>query len=239
MAAVAGPAMRKVTLPEGSPRGGVLTQGTLLAVTSNPTRTSPVKRGVLILEAILGAPPAPPPPNIPSLEDAAPAAELHTLSLRDTLALHAKNASCRACHSRMDPLGLALENFNAMGAWRTSELGQPIQTAGKLITGESFADIQELKHILTTTRRRDFYYCISEKMLTYALGRGMEYYDVETLDRLAASLEATGGKPSALLRGIVDSAPFQQRRSPNSPPADRDRQVDARSEPDKSKSPRS
>ncbi|MEO7413582.1 MAG: DUF1592 domain-containing protein [Opitutaceae bacterium] len=209
---VKGSEMRKVMLPENSPRGGVLTQGTILAVTSNPTRTSPVKRGVFILDAILGTPPAPPPPNIPSLEAAASAAELKTMSLRDTLALHAKNPTCASCHSRMDPLGLALENFNAMGAWRTTEVNQPVQPAGKLITGESFADIRGLKDVLVTSHRRDFYYCISEKLLTYALGRGLQYYDEVTLDQLVAQLEASGGRSSVLLQGIVNSAPFQQRR---------------------------
>ena len=209
---VTGRHMRKVTLPAGSPRGGVLTQGTILAVTSNPTRTSPVKRGVFILEAILGTPPAPPPPNIPSLEDAASPEELKALSLRDTLALHAKDPLCHSCHSRMDPLGLALENFNALGKWRTSELGQPVQPAGKLITGETFADIRELKRVLVTAKRRDFYYCVTEKLLTYALGRGLDYYDVTTVDRLVHELEAAGGRPSVLVQGIIHSAAFQQRR---------------------------
>jgi hypothetical protein len=209
---VTGRTMRKVTLPPDSPRGGVLTQGTVLTVTSNPTRTSPVKRGVFILDAILGTPPAPPPPNIPSLEDAATPAELKKLSLRETLDLHARDPLCRSCHNRMDPLGLALENFNAMGQWRTSEVGQPVQPAGKLITGETFSDVRELKRVLATARRRDFYYALSEKMLTYALGRGVEYYDTVTLDRLVAALESSGGKLSALLNGIVSSAPFQERR---------------------------
>ncbi len=209
---VTGSKMRQVTLPADSPRGGILTQGTILAVTSNPTRTSPVKRGVFILEAILGTPPAPPPPNIPALEDAASAEVLRSMSLRDTLALHAQNPTCASCHSRMDPLGLALENFNAMGIWRTTDAGQPVQPAGKLITGETFSDIRELKRILVTSHRRDFYYCVSEKLLTYALGRGLEYYDIATLDQLVAALEAAGGRPSALMDGIVNSAPFQQRR---------------------------
>jgi hypothetical protein len=209
---VTGRSMRKVTLPPDSPRGGVLTQGTVLAVTSNPTRTSPVKRGVFILEAILGTPPAPPPPNIPSLEDAATPAELRAMSLRETIALHAKDPLCRSCHNRMDPLGLALENFNAMGQWRTSELARPVEPAGTLITGESFADVRELKHVLATARRRDFYYALSEKMLTYALGRGVEHYDTLTLDHLVAELETSGGRPSALLNGIINSVPFQQRR---------------------------
>lgn len=209
---VTGPEMRLVTLPPGSPRGGVLTQGTVLAVTSNPTRTSPVKRGVFVLDAILGARPPPPPPNIPALEDAASPEKLRQMSLRENLALHASNEMCASCHSRMDPLGLALENFNAMGAWRDSEFNRPIEPGGQLITGEKFADIRELKHILANQHRRDFYYCFAQKLLTYALGRSLEYYDSETIDELVAKLEAAGGRPSALLQGIVMSAPFQQRR---------------------------
>jgi hypothetical protein len=212
IAGVTGKEMRKVMLPPDSPRGGVLTQGTVLAVTSNPTRTSPVKRGVFILDAILGTRPPPPPPNIPALEDAASPEKLRTMTLRENLALHATNKTCASCHSRMDPLGLALENFNAMGMWRDAELNRPIEPAGKLITGETFANVRELKHILATAHRRDFYYCFSQKLLTYALGRALEYYDIETLDQLVAQLESSGGRPSVLLQGIVNSAPFQQRR---------------------------
>jgi hypothetical protein len=210
---VTGKAMRLVTLPPDSPRGGVLTQGTVLAVTSNPTRTSPVKRGVFILDAILGTPPAPPPPNIPSLEDAASPEKLREMTLRETLAMHASNPMCASCHSRMDPLGLALENFNALGQWRTAEMNRPIDSAGKLITGEAFADIRALKRILATNHRGDFYRNVSEKLLTYALGRGLDYADTDTLDQLVARLDAADGRPSALIRGIVESAPFQQRRN--------------------------
>ncbi len=210
---VTGKEMRLVQLPEDSPRGGVLTQGTVLAVTSNPTRTSPVKRGVFILNSILGTPPAPPPPNIPPLEEAASKDQLAKMSLRDTLALHAKNPMCRSCHNRMDPLGLALENFNALGQWRESDMNQPVQPAGTLITGEKFANVRELKHVLATAHRRDYFYCMSEKLLTYALGRGLDYTDTDTLDQLVAKLEATDGRPSALLLGIVESVPFQQRRA--------------------------
>jgi hypothetical protein len=214
--------MRKVVLPPDSPRGGVLTQGTVLAVTSNPTRTSPVKRGVFILDAILGTRPPPPPPNIPALEDAASPEKLRTMTLRENLALHASNKTCAACHSRMDPLGLALENFNAMGMWRDGELNRTIDAGGKLITGEKFADIRELKHILATTHRRDFYYCITQKLMTYALGRTLDYYDMDTVDQLVAQLEASGGRPSVLLHGIVNSAAFEQRRSqPHQEMADR------------------
>jgi hypothetical protein len=209
---VTGKEMRKVILPADSPRGGVLTQGTVLAVTSNPTRTSPVKRGVFILDAILGTRPPPPPPNIPALEDAASPEKLRTMTLRENLALHASNKSCASCHSRMDPLGLALENFNAMGMWRDAELGRQIDPAGKLITGETFGNIRELKHILATKHRRDFYYCITQKLMTYALGRALDYYDVDTVDKLVAQLEANDGRPSVLLQGIVNSAAFQQSR---------------------------
>lgn len=213
---IKGDELRKVILPGGSPRGGVLTQGTVLAVTSNPTRTSPVKRGVFILDHILGLPPPPPPPNIPSLEDAVGEGELAQLSLRETLALHASDPVCSSCHMRMDPLGLALENFNAMGRWRDAEMGQPIEPHGQLISGESFATIQELKKILVTSQREQFLHTLSEKMLIYALGRGMEYYDVETLDQLVAQLEAADGRPSALISGIIESAPFQRTRRPDS-----------------------
>ncbi|MDQ8185292.1 DUF1592 domain-containing protein [Pelagicoccus sp. SDUM812002] len=209
---VSGEHMRRFDLPSGSVRGGVLTQGTVLAVTSNPTRTSPVKRGVFILDNILGTPPPPPPPNIPSLEDAASPDELKELSLRETLALHAEKQTCRSCHNRMDPLGLALENFNAMGRWRESEMDMPIEPEGQLITGERFSNINELKEILVTERRDDFYYCFTEKLMTYALGRGLDYYDVETVDRLVDRLRESGGKPSALIYGIIESAPFQKRR---------------------------
>ena len=214
---VTGRGMRKVTLPPDSPRGGVLTMGTVLATTSNPTRTSPVKRGVFILDAILGTPAAPPPPDIPSLEDAASPEKIRAMTLRENMALHATNPLCASCHSRMDPLGLALENFNAMGQWRTAEMNQPIEAAGKLITGEKFADIRELKRILATAHRGDFYRCVSEKLLTYALGRGVDYYDTDTLDQLVASLEAGEGRLSVLIRGIIESAPFQQRRRPPNP----------------------
>lgn len=209
---IKGEAMRKVILPAGSPRGGVLTQGTVLAVTSNPTRTSPVKRGVFILDHILGTPPPPPPPNIPSLEDAAGAEELLKLSLRETLELHASDPLCSSCHSRMDPLGLALENFNALGRWRDAEMGKPIEPEGKLISGEEFQTIQELKTILATNHREQFLHTLAEKMLTYALGRGMEYYDTATIDQLVSRLMQDGARPSTLIMGIVESAPFQKTR---------------------------
>jgi hypothetical protein len=112
----------------------------------------------------------------------------------------------------MDPLGLALEHFNALGRWRDKERDQPIDASAELITGEAFRSIQELKRILVTSRRQDFYRCLSEKMLTYALGRGLEYYDVHAVDEIVQRLEKADGRPSALLSGIIESAPFQKRR---------------------------
>jgi mono/diheme cytochrome c family protein len=209
---VNGDELRRVTLPPDCPRGGVLTQGTVLGVTSNPTRTSPVKRGLFILDNILGIPPLPPPPNIPPLEDAVAGITNHTPTLRETLALHRENALCSSCHNRMDPPGLALENFNAMGMWRDKELTQPIESGGKLATGEEFASIQEMKHILATKHQLDFYRTLTGKLLTYALGRGLDYYDVETVDQIVARMEKENGRFSALLMGVVESAPFQKRR---------------------------
>lgn len=215
---VQGENLHKVTLPADSPRGGMLTQGTVLAVTSNPTRTSPVKRGLFVLENILGTPPPPPPPNIPALEESQKSADGHELSLREALAVHRANALCSSCHARMDPLGFALENFNAMGMWRELDAKQRIDPAGELVTGEKFADIRQLKHVLANERRLDYYRCLTEKMLTYALGRGLDYYDTHTVDQIVERLEKNNGRFSALLNGIIESAPFQKQRNRNATP---------------------
>jgi mono/diheme cytochrome c family protein len=215
---VTGDDMRRVTLPADSPRGGVLTEGTVLVVTSNPTRTSPVKRGLFILDCILGTPPPPPPANIPPLEDAAKGLTNETPTLRETLAAHRANVLCASCHNRMDPLGLAMENFNALGVWRGSEFKQPIDAAGTLLTGESFADFKQLKHILAQKHAEDFYRTLTEKMLTYAVGRGLDYYDVETVDQIVSRIEKSNGRASALLSGIIESAAFQKCRQPSSRP---------------------
>ena len=208
-----GDEMRRVQLPPGSPRGGVLTQGTVLAVTSNPTRTSPVKRGLFVLENILGTPTPPPPPDVPALEEVKKEFGDAEPKLSDMLARHRSDKLCNSCHSRMDPLGLAFENFNALGGWRDTEAKQPIDASGHLITGEAFANVRELKRILADQRRTDFYRCLTEKLLTYALGRGLEYYDVLTVDQIVDRLAKADGRFSALLMGVVDSAPFQQQRT--------------------------
>ena len=213
---VTGAELRRVNLLPDSPRGGVLTEGTVLVATSNPTRTSPVKRGLFILDNILGTPPPSPPPNVPPLEAAARTNGGVVLSLRETLAVHRADALCNSCHNRMDPLGLAFDNFNALGLWRDTEYQQPIDASGQLITGEAFTGVRELKRILIQNHARDFYRTLTEKMLTYALGRGLEDADTEAVDRIVARLEKSKGRPSALLAGIVESAPFQKCRPPSS-----------------------
>jgi hypothetical protein len=210
---VTGTEMRRVTLPPDSPRGGILTDGSVLVVTSNPDRTSPVKRGLFILSNVLGTPAPPPPGNVPALELAEKDIKDHDPTLRESLALHREKPLCASCHSRMDPLGLAFENFNALGSWRDSERKQPIAAAGKLITGESFNNVRELKHLLVTERRADFYRCLTEKLLTYALGRGLEYYDTETVDGIVQRLDQEDGHFLTLLTGIIESAPFQKQRT--------------------------
>ena len=211
---VSGKEMRKVDLSDDNPRGGLLTMASMLVVTSNPTRTSPVKRGQFILDNILGMPAPPPPANIPPLEDSESAFKdnEHEPSFRQVLEVHRSKPLCSSCHSRMDPLGLSLENFNALGLWREKERGQPIDASGKLITGESFHDIRDLKRILKDDHKIDFYRCLTEKLLTYALGRGLDYYDVETIDQIVDRLDRADGHFSALLTGIIESAPFQRER---------------------------
>jgi hypothetical protein len=211
---VSGNEIRRVTLPAGSARGGVLTQGTVLAVTSNPTRTSPVKRGLFILDNVLGTPPPPPPPNVPALEDSFGGRRRNVPTLRETLAQHREQPLCSSCHNRMDPLGLALENFNAMGMWRDQERGKPVDATGQLITGETFQDIRDLKHILATRHQADFYRTVTEKLMTYALGRGLDYFDVGTVDDIVEHLLKENGRASLLISGIIDSAAFQRTRRP-------------------------
>jgi hypothetical protein len=136
--------------------------------------------------------------------------------LSETLKAHRDRPECFACHSRLDPMGLAFENFNALGMWREQERHQQIDASGQLISGETFQTVQELKQLLTTHHRREFYSCLTGKLLTYATGRGMEYYDTETVDRIVQQLDDGNGRFSVLLAGIINSAPFQkERRQPN------------------------
>jgi hypothetical protein len=188
-------------------RGGLLTQASLLTVTSNPTRTSPVKRGRWVLEQLLGTPPPPPPPNVPELEQG----EKLTGSLRQRMEQHRANPSCANCHARMDPLGFAFENFDAIGRFRDKDGEFPIDPAGELPTGEKFSGPNELKEILKS-RQNLFARCITEKLLTYALGRGLEYYDRSAVDRISTALAQNGYRFSTLIVETVRSEPFRMRR---------------------------
>lgn len=209
---VVGEELRRVTLPPDSPRGGVITQGTVLAVTSNPTRTSPVKRGLFILENILGTPPPPAPPDVPQLEEARKEFKGREPKLSEMLAVHRANKLCHSCHARMDPLGLALENFNALGGWRDTDARQPIDPSGQLVTGEKFADVRELKRVMARDRRADVYRCLTEKVFTYALGRSVEPHDAHTIDAITGSLLEGGGRMSLLLLGVIEAPAFQKLR---------------------------
>jgi hypothetical protein len=209
---VTGAELRLVKLPEGNPRGGVLTHGSTLLVTSAANRTSAVKRGVFVLDAFLGLRPHDPPPDIPGIEQASAKITDHEATFREALELHRQDPLCASCHKLMDPIGFGLDNFNALGMYREQEYGQKIDASGKLASGEKFNGIGELKQILKTNRRQDFYRCLTEKMMTYALGRGVEYYDTESVDRIVARLEKEEGRFSALLMGIIESAPFEKRR---------------------------
>lgn len=203
---VVGPAMRLVELPPGSRQGGVLAHGSVLAVTSTPSRTSAVKRGLFVLETFLGVPAPPAPPDIPPLEVSAKRAGKGA-SMLEVMEIHRRDAACAACHARMDPLGLALEEYDAIGRWR----GEGLAVAGRLATGETFKDTAELATRIATERRRDFHRCLVEKLFTFAIGRGPEVFDAPTVDAIVDRLDREN-RLDAAIYGIVASAPFQRRR---------------------------
>ena len=208
---VLGSEHRLVDLHEHPQRGGILGQGTFLLVTSNPTRTSPVKRGLFVLDNLLGTPAPPAPPDVPELEEVSEHNN-KPLTMRQMMEVHRKKPLCASCHKRMDPIGLGLENFNAIGQFRSQESGQPIDSSGVLITGEKFSDIAALKSVLADERRDDFYRCLSEKILTYAIGRGPKYFDAVTIDALVRQLNEGDGTLKDLVITIIESVPFQKRR---------------------------
>ncbi|MCE9604113.1 MAG: DUF1592 domain-containing protein [Planctomycetia bacterium] len=200
----------RVTLADGI-RGGILTQAGILTVSSNTTRTSPVKRGKWVLEQILGEPPPPPPPDVPELEQQK---DKLTGTLRQRMEQHRANPACAGCHAKMDQLGFAFENFDAIGAYRLEDEGAAIDPSGKLPTGEKFHGPSELRKILVADRDK-FARCLAEKMLTFALGRGLEYYDARAIDQVVATLKKNDYKFSALCTEIVRSEPFRLRRGIN------------------------
>jgi hypothetical protein len=197
-----------------TPRSGVLTHGSVLTVSSYATRTSPVLRGKWVLDNLLNAPPPPPPADVPNLDEAAIGT---AASLREQLEMHRKDPICASCHRRMDPLGFGLENFDAVGAWRSMDGKFPIDATGTLPDGDSFTGPVELSAILEA-EREPFARGLTAKLMTYALGRGMERYDTRTIKQIASRLPAQKYKFSALVLDIVNSLPFQSRRA-MTPPA--------------------
>lgn len=192
-----------------SRRGGLLGQGSILTLTSYPNRTSVVIRGKWVLESLFGMPPPPPPPDIPELEEAAPDGE--HLTLRELMSIHSRTPTCASCHVRTDPIGFALENYDAIGRWREYEGETRINASGELPGGVSFDGPAELKQVLRSEFRNAFVQTVTEKLLIYALGRGLEYYDRPTVRRIVREAERTELRFADLILAVTESMPFQMR----------------------------
>lgn len=208
IAGVSGENFRRVAL-DGVQRGGILTQASILTVTSNPTRTSPVKRGKWVLENLLGTPPPPPPADVPALDK--PAGTPLVGTLRQRMVEHRKNPVCASCHARMDPIGFGLENFDAVGRWRAKDGDAAIDASGALPGGIKFDGPAGLKSYLKG-KKELFARCLSEKMLTYAIGRGLENYDRCNVDAIIKSVSKNNYRFSSLVMAVVESDPFRKRR---------------------------
>jgi hypothetical protein len=207
---VYGTRFRRVAVDDESHRGGLLGHGSILTVSSYATRTSPVIRGHWILKNFVGMPPPPPPPNVPALEDNTVSA---LLSVRERLKQHRANEACASCHDMMDPVGFALENFDAVGRWRTMEAGQPIDATGGLPDGSEFTGVEGLERALLA-RPELFVRTLTEKLMTFALGRGVEYSDAPAVRKILRESRGDNYRFSSLVLGIVTSTPFQMRSAP-------------------------
>jgi hypothetical protein len=206
---VYGSRFRRITFGEDSVRGGLLRQGSILTVTSYATRTSPVIRGKWILDNILGLPPPPPPPAVPALKENTIG---KFLSMRERMAQHRANPACSGCHQLMDPVGFSLENYDAVGRWRTAEEGKPIDAAGSLPDGSKFEGVSGLQQALLS-HPEVFVTTFTEKLLTYALGRGIEYSDAPAVRKVVRDARGKDFRFSSIIQGIVSSTPFQMRRT--------------------------
>lgn len=206
---VEGREFRRVSLKE-TPRRGLLGHGSFLLVTSHPLRTSPVLRGKYVLENLLDTAPPPPPPNVPQLTP--PAKNGKGLSLRQQMEKHRDDPACSSCHALMDPIGFGLQNFDADGTFRTEENGKPIDASGQLAEGQRFHGPDALREILLRDHRDDFHRSVASKLLTYALGRGTDWYDRPAIDGIIRKTEEAGGSTRAMIRAVIHSAPFQFRR---------------------------
>jgi hypothetical protein len=207
-----GSEFRRVKLDDPN-RYGLLGQASILAVTSYPNRTAPTIRGKWVLEQLLGTPPPPPPPNVPSLKEDT---NTQKLTMRQRMELHRSNPACAACHKQMDGLGFALENYDGLGSWRdnTGPGTGPIDSSGTLLDGSTFNGPAGLRQVLIQ-KKSMFVETLTERLLTYALGRGVEEYDHPTIRRIVREASADDQKWSAIILGIVNSTPFQMRRVNN------------------------
>ncbi len=205
-----GSRFRRVDVDETSHRGGLLRQASLLTVTSYATRTSPVIRGHYVLQNLVGSPPPPPPPDVPALTDNT---VLQALSIRERLSQHRANAACASCHVQMDPVGFSLENFDAIGRWRTTELGQPIDAKGGLLDGREFHSVAGLEKALLDQPEL-FVRTLTEKLLTFALGRGIDEHDAPAVRQIVRDAKTDNYRFSRIVLSIVQSPPFQMRMSP-------------------------
>jgi hypothetical protein len=203
-----GSQFRRVPLSDVN-RRGLLGQGSVLTVTSYPNRTSVVQRGKWILENLLGTPPPPPPPDIPELKASANG---KTLTMREQMQAHRANAICASCHARMDPIGFALENYDAVGRWRSEDAGAAIDASGTLPDGTEFQGPAGLSQLILTKYQDDFVRTATEKLLTYALGRGVEYYDYPTIRSITRDAARDNYRVSSWILAIVKSTPFQMRK---------------------------
>jgi len=207
---VYGSRFRRITFGEDAQRGGLLRQGSILLVTSYTTRTSPVIRGKWILDNVMGVPPPPPPANVPALDDVKTVKR--NAPIRERLAEHRKNPTCAGCHRLTDPVGFALENYDAVGRWRTLESGEPIDASGTLFDGTAFRGVEGLQKAILN-RPELFVSTLSEKLLTFAIGRGVAYYDAPALRKIVRDASAQDYRFSSIVMGIVNSTPFRMRKA--------------------------
>jgi hypothetical protein len=204
---VTGPEFRRVQYPDDR-RGGLLGQASILTLTSHANRTSPVLRGKWVMEVLIGSPPPPPPPNVPDLEKTGEAKDGHLLTTRERMEQHRANPMCQSCHQYMDPIGLALDNFDVTGRWRIRENGAPVDTKGQLYDGTKVTSLVDLERALMQ-HKIAFVRTFTQNLMAYAVGRRMEYYDGPAIRRIASEADAGGNKMQDFITGVVLSDAFR------------------------------